>query len=117
MERRDTDASAGEGEERRRVKVHAEWQRAGCSGSHEKGKFTRIYFADTINFLPPPFQRRKQEIKKWYLQYCVSQRLKGGGAFPGGGAGSEKPVATPLFDDSVTFVLSRETQMMMLWCN
>lgn len=54
MERRDTDASAGEGEERRRVKVHAEWQRAGCSGSHEKGKFTRIYFADTINFPPPP---------------------------------------------------------------
>lgn len=63
VEWRDTAASAGEGEERRRVKVHAERQKAGCSSSHEKGKFTRIYFADTINFLPP-FQRRKQEIKK-----------------------------------------------------
>lgn len=58
----DTDSSAGEEEERRRVKVQAARQKEGWSSLHEKGKFMWLYFADTINFLLS-FQQRKQEIK------------------------------------------------------
>lgn len=64
------------------MKVHAEKRKGGWSSSHEKGKFTGLYFADFINFLLP-FQPRKQEIKTSICNIVYRSVLKERGSSAG----------------------------------
>lgn len=109
-ELQDSDSSAGE--ERRRVKAYAEWQKGAWSSLHGKGKFLWLYFADTINFLLP-FQQRKQEIKNWIFNIVYHSVWK---IVFQGGPGSEEFVIMPVFSKDIPFVVWREMQI-IFWCN
>lgn len=113
-ERQDSDASAGE-EERRRVKVRAEWRKGRMGPACMRRENSRGFILQTLSISCSHSSRGSRKLKNSICNIVYHSVWEEEEGVFQGGSGSEKLVMMPVCDKAIAFLLLRETQIILWW--